>query len=163
MKKQGFTLVELMVVIVIIGILSALAIPRFIGAMNKTKVSEFKPVVKQVVTLQQTYIEEKGKYSSDATGVEIGFLPPANVDGTTNAAKTKGTSRFEYQVQNGSVGGIVAAAKPVNDNVLKDMEGIPLKSSADFGCADTLAVFSVSTSNFASVSNLDVDSDCKFK
>ena len=35
--RKGFTLVELMVVIVIIGILAALAITRFLGATNKSK------------------------------------------------------------------------------------------------------------------------------
>jgi len=39
-KKSGFTLVELMVVIVIIGVLATLAIPRFNDATNRAKVAE---------------------------------------------------------------------------------------------------------------------------
>jgi len=39
-KKQGFTLIELMVVIVIIGVLASLAIPRFSEASDKAKVAE---------------------------------------------------------------------------------------------------------------------------
>jgi prepilin-type N-terminal cleavage/methylation domain-containing protein len=64
--RKGFTLVELMVVIVIIGILAALAIPRFLGATNKTKATEFKPVLKQIFTLEQAYKQESptGAYGS---------------------------------------------------------------------------------------------------
>jgi len=40
LTKQGFTLIELMVVIVIIGVLASLAIPRFTDASNKAKVAE---------------------------------------------------------------------------------------------------------------------------
>jgi len=40
LKKQGFTLIELMVVIVIIGVLASLAIPRFTEASAKAKVAE---------------------------------------------------------------------------------------------------------------------------
>jgi prepilin-type N-terminal cleavage/methylation domain-containing protein len=39
-NKQGFTLIELMVVIVIIGVLASLAIPRFTDASNKAKAAE---------------------------------------------------------------------------------------------------------------------------
>jgi len=45
-QKQGFTLIELMVVIVIIGVLASLAIPRFTEASAKAKMSEAPLVLK---------------------------------------------------------------------------------------------------------------------
>ncbi len=47
-KDRGFTLVELMIVIVIIGILAAIAIPRFIGAQDRARISAAKAQLNSV-------------------------------------------------------------------------------------------------------------------
>lgn len=51
----GFTLIELMIVVVIIGILAALAIPRFMIVGTKTKQAEAMAILKQIYTNQQAY------------------------------------------------------------------------------------------------------------
>lgn len=61
-SNKGFTLIELMIVVVIIGILSAMAIPRFMSASTRTKQSEAKLILKQIYVNQRAYFQENGEY-----------------------------------------------------------------------------------------------------
>jgi prepilin-type N-terminal cleavage/methylation domain-containing protein len=72
---KGFTLIELMIVVVIIGILAAIAIPKFSNVGNEAKKKEADGVLKQVATLQEAYMVRFGQYTEDFEGDE-NTVPP---------------------------------------------------------------------------------------
>jgi len=61
-KQQGFTLIELMIVVVIIAILAAMAIPRFMRASVRGKQTEARLILKQIYTMQRAYRQENDSY-----------------------------------------------------------------------------------------------------
>ena len=70
-NDKGFSLVELMIVVAIIGVLAALAVPKFQSFQAKAKQSEAKSNLSHIYTLEQSYYGDQDKYSSVLT--EIGF------------------------------------------------------------------------------------------
>ena len=76
---KGFTLVELMIVVAIIGILAALAIPAFMRAVKKSKTSEADGNMKKMADGAKSYFTSEQKYSSDAAS---GGAEPWHVSGT---------------------------------------------------------------------------------
>jgi type IV pilus assembly protein PilA len=71
--KRGFTLIELMIVVAIIGILAAIAIPNFLKFQAKSKQSEAKGNLKSLFTAERSMYQEHDKYLT--TNGELGFAP----------------------------------------------------------------------------------------
>jgi prepilin-type N-terminal cleavage/methylation domain-containing protein len=90
-QKKGFTLIELMVVIVIIGILAAIAIPKLFGMTAKAKASEVGPAAGTWSKLQQAFAMEIPKAGSFK---QIGYTAPGDVD--ANNPKVSKTNNFQY-------------------------------------------------------------------
>lgn len=63
--EKGFTLMELMVVIVIVAILAAVAVPLYINYVKDAQRTEAKGAIGAVITAEQTYFQQFGKYASD--------------------------------------------------------------------------------------------------
>ncbi|MBN1294385.1 MAG: prepilin-type N-terminal cleavage/methylation domain-containing protein [Candidatus Latescibacteria bacterium] len=127
-NEKGFTLVELMIVVVIIGILASIAIPKFSSLIGKTKASEAKQILGQIVQGEKTYYFTSDAYITFAPGAdcpEIGFSQPdgARFDYEFDAPTTTATATENVDVNgdgdltDGLTLQIVAGAADVQDNL----------------------------------------------
>ena len=70
-NRSGFTLVELSVVIVIIGVLAAFAVPRFLVAVERSKAGEAFNYQSAVRSAQERYQARQGTYADDLAKLDI--------------------------------------------------------------------------------------------
>jgi type IV pilus assembly protein PilA len=74
---QGFTLIELMIVVAIIGILAAIAIPNFMTYQAKARQSEAKVNLGGMFTTATSYFAENNTFSVP-TANSLGYMPAGN-------------------------------------------------------------------------------------
>jgi prepilin-type N-terminal cleavage/methylation domain-containing protein len=91
-SRWGFTLVELAVVVVIIGVLAAFGVPRFLQAVERSKASEAFAYLSAVRTAQERYLAREGTYAGVITDLDIQSPTPKYFSVGTITQSTAGTS-----------------------------------------------------------------------
>ena len=98
--KKALTLIELMIVVAIIGILAAIAIPNFVKFQCRSKQSEAKGNMKAIYVGEESYRAENDTYitmaavSAPTTTNAIGFQPKGNKIRYVYEAATANTTAF---------------------------------------------------------------------
>lgn len=65
MERRGFTLVELLVVIVIIGILAAIAIPKFGNSKSKSYLTAMKSDLRNLASAEEAFFSDSARYTAN--------------------------------------------------------------------------------------------------
>lgn len=106
-KIDAYTLTELLVVLVIIGILILLALPKLMPLVTRAHSLEAKNALKMVQTLEKTYFYEFSKYTQDLETIGFEHEKPVTEDG--------GTAKYVIEISEISSNTFVAKATAVVD------------------------------------------------
>lgn len=79
--EDGFTLIEILVVITIIGLIMALVAPRVLNYLSEAKVKAAKIQIESFVSTLDLYYLDTGRYPSTSEGLEALVQRPAGVEG----------------------------------------------------------------------------------
>lgn len=132
---RGFTIVELLIVIVIVSILSAIAVPSYRQYVMRTNRTVAKAALQDLLTRQENYAVDHKSYSSTFTGIGIGSSGNAFVtsDGRISDANTDNSALYQFTLQasiSTSCAGTALSAAPVTIAVT----ATPIGSNQDTVC-----------------------------
>lgn len=132
-SRKGFTLVELAVVIVIIGVLAAFGVPRFLKSVERSKASEAFSYLAAVRSAEERAQAKNGTYEATIENLDIQFAVPKYFTVGTVSAGSSGSLEDSWTLtltRNGSSSGYGAYTVTFTD------QGFDTTNSTISGLAD---------------------------
>jgi type IV pilus assembly protein PilA len=106
-KKSGFTLIELMIVVAILGILAAIAIPAFVTYVRRSKTVEATENVDKMFSAVSSYYNPGEKQAQGITGAQYDHCTvDTGTDGKANPSDIKQTGAWDTAIWSAQLGGI---------------------------------------------------------
>ena len=84
-SQSGFTLIEMIVTIVVIGTMAGLAFPKITNQIEKVRSGEGTRILQALLDAQRIYEFENGAYADDLTDLDVEITAPDNFDVLTDA------------------------------------------------------------------------------
>lgn len=135
-KKRGFTLIELMVVVVIVGVISAIAFPSYVEYVRKSKRAEVRSALLENAQYMERFFTENSSYLKSPSGASP-VLPNTVIPrGATGAD-------INYNIAFGaapalSVSAYILEATPANTMAIDPCAGFTLNNLGQKGSKGTL-------------------------
>jgi prepilin-type N-terminal cleavage/methylation domain-containing protein len=108
-SEKGFSVIELLVVVAIIGIIAAIAVPRLTVAKHRARAASAVTTLRSIAASEIIYDQTRGGYADFATLSEAGLIPDASL---TSGIKSGYT--FTITVSSSPQVGYTATAEPTD-------------------------------------------------
>jgi len=97
-RTRGFTLIELMIVVVVVGILAGIALPAYQSQVRKSNRSAAQQFMQDVATKEQQIMMDRRSYGAVAATADFGNSPSASPPGVGVAAPSTTTGKYDFAV-----------------------------------------------------------------
>lgn len=94
-KQKGFTLIELMIVVAIIGVLSAIAVPAYQNYVTRSEAASGLATIKSLMTTAELFYQENGTASA-ASVADLGVTATSNDLGVISSVLSGGNPTLSF-------------------------------------------------------------------